>query len=150
VREEANSERAVALSPAFSVLAQQSQLILTASSDVGCTIGTSAYACIFSVDSFRRIGNNFDNSSLPKEWQGEYKMVEQNWQQLYHSAVLETDPVKMQERIDETEFAIRGRLHEFSLNHGGTPQENQAVVDALQALSVLRNEAAKWKSERAG
>ncbi len=77
-------------------------------------------------------------------------MVEQKWQQLYHSAILETDPEKMQERIDETESAIRGRLHEFSLNHGGTPQENQAVVDALHALDVLRNEAVKWKSERAG
>jgi len=46
---------------------------------------------------------------------------------------------------------IRARLHEFSLNHGGTPEENQAIVDALHGLDVLRKEVAAWHgSQRAG
>jgi hypothetical protein len=35
-------------------------------------------------------------------------------------------------------------LHEFSLNHGGTPEENQAIEDALHGLDILRKEVAEW------
>jgi hypothetical protein len=35
-------------------------------------------------------------------------------------------------------------LHEFSLNHGGTPEENQAIVDDLHGLDILREEVAAW------
>lgn len=72
------------------------------------------------------------------------------WEELYH-AVLETDQSKMQQRIDAVESAIQARMQEFSLNHGGTPEENQAMVDALNALSVLRKEVAAWQGlKRAG
>jgi len=66
------------------------------------------------------------------------------WQELYATALLETDWAKMEEKIQVAENAIRARLHEFSLNHGGTPEENQAIADALNGLSVLRKEIAVW------
>jgi len=60
------------------------------------------------------------------------------------AAVLETDWTKMEERILTAESALRERQHEFSLNHGGTPEETQALADTLDKLKVLRREAASW------
>ena len=31
------------------------------------------------------------------------------------------------------------------MNHGGTPEENQAIVDALHGLDILRKEVAAWQ-----
>lgn len=74
-----------------------------------------------------------------------------DWQKLYHLALLETDWSTIAERIQAAENGIRARLHEFSLNHGGTPEENQAITDALHGLDVLRKEVASWQgSKRAG
>jgi hypothetical protein len=73
------------------------------------------------------------------------------WQELYATALLETDWSKMEEKIQVTEKAIRVRLHEFSMNHGGTPEENQAIEDALSGLNVLRKDVAAWQgSKRTG
>ena len=72
------------------------------------------------------------------------------WQELYATALLETDWTKIEQKIQAAEHVIGARLHEFSLNHGGTPEENQAMVDALRALDVLREEGARQGSERAG
>jgi hypothetical protein len=73
------------------------------------------------------------------------------WQEFYYLAVLETDWSKMGNLIEAAESAIEARLHEFSLNHGGTSEENQAIVDALNGLKVLRQESADWRgSKRAG
>ena len=74
------------------------------------------------------------------------------WQELYAAALLETDWSKIiEEKIQVAENAIRARLHEFSMNHGGTPEENQAIEDALSGLNVLRKEVAAWQgSKRAG
>ena len=46
------------------------------------------------------------------------------WQELYATALLETDWSKIEEKIQVADNGIRARLHEFSLNHGGTPEEN--------------------------
>jgi hypothetical protein len=67
------------------------------------------------------------------------------WQELYASALLETDWLKIQGHIQVAENAIRMRLYEFSMNHGGTPEENQAVQDALHGLDILRKEVAEWR-----
>ena len=76
---------------------------------------------------------------------------QQNWQQLYHEAVLETDAERIQERIAAVESAIKKRLHDFSMDHGGTPEENRAIEDALRALDILRKETSEWReSKRAG
>ena len=75
--------------------------------------------------------------------------AEYNWEKLYHSAVLETDWSRIEERIEATEVAMQGRLHEFSLNHGGTPEENKAIARALDRLEILRREATAWQAKRA-
>jgi hypothetical protein len=56
--------------------------------------------------------------------------------------------LKIEGHIQVAENAIRMRLHEFSMDHGGTPEENQAVQDALHGLDILRKEVAAWR-ERA-
>jgi hypothetical protein len=66
------------------------------------------------------------------------------WQELYATAILETDWLKIEEKIQLAEDGIRTRLHEFSVNHGGTPEENQAIQDALHGLVTLRKEVAEW------
>jgi hypothetical protein len=62
--------------------------------------------------------------------------------------VLETDWLKIEEKIRVAENGITVRLHEFSMNHGGTPEENQAIEDALNGLIVLRKEVAAWQESK--
>jgi hypothetical protein len=66
------------------------------------------------------------------------------WHESYKAALLETDWSKMPERIQAAEAALSQRKREFELNHGGTPEENQAIADALRGLAVLRNDAVRW------
>ena len=72
-----------------------------------------------------------------------------DWEKLYQEAILETDWSKMEERIQAVDSAISARLHEFSLDHGGTPEENQRLRDALSGLTVLRREVVAWNSKTA-
>jgi hypothetical protein len=69
------------------------------------------------------------------------------WIEPYRAALLETDWSKMQERIQAAETALRQRKHEFDLNHGGTPEENHAIADAMRGLAVLRNDLVKWSEQ---
>ena len=62
------------------------------------------------------------------------------WQELYKAAVLEADDEKLQERIQAAKAAIDARLHQLQLDHGGAPDERQAISDALAGLNVLRSE----------
>jgi hypothetical protein len=70
------------------------------------------------------------------------------WHELYKAALLETDWSKMDERIRTAEAAIQARKREFDLNHGGTADESQAIMDAVRSLNVLRTEAAAWTLRR--
>jgi hypothetical protein len=81
---------------------------------------------------------------------GGYMDTEHSWQELYRTALLETDWSKIEEKIQAADNGIRSRLHEFSMDHGGTPEENQAIEDALNGLKVLRKDVAEWRSKRAG
>jgi hypothetical protein len=72
------------------------------------------------------------------------------WFGLYSAAVLETDWSKMEERLQAAESAIKARLHEFSLNHGGSPEENEAIRDCVGKLEVLRADVANWHSSKNG
>ena len=72
-----------------------------------------------------------------------------DWEKLYQEAILETDWSKIENLIQAAESAISARLHEFSLDHGGTPEENQRLRDALSGLTVLRREVVAWKSKTA-
>ena len=67
------------------------------------------------------------------------------WQELYRSAVLETDWREIEQRIEAAYAGMNARLREFSMNHGGTPEENQAIEDALHGLNVLRKDVAAWQ-----
>lgn len=70
------------------------------------------------------------------------------WQKFYRIAVLETDWSKIEEHIQVAENGIKARLHEFSMDHGGTPEENQAIGDALKRLDILRREVAAWHTSK--
>ena len=71
------------------------------------------------------------------------------WEKLYQAAILETDWSKIEEHMLAVDSALSERLHEFSVNHGGSPEENQRIEDALNGLSVLRREVVAWKSKTA-
>lgn len=78
-------------------------------------------------------------------------MTEYKWQEVYKAALLETDWSQMEGRIQAAEAALHERKTEFALNHGGTPEENQAIENALRGLGTLRAEVATWQgSKRAG
>jgi len=70
------------------------------------------------------------------------------WQALYATALLETDWSKIEVKIQAAENGIRTRLDEFSMNHGGTPEENQAIEDALHGLDTLRKDVAAWQGSK--
>jgi hypothetical protein len=90
-------------------------------------------------------GGNMEQTEY--EWQELYAY---GWEEVYASAVLETDWTKIEQKIQAADNVIRARLHELSLHHGGTPEENKAIADALHGLDTLRNEVATWqKSNRA-
>jgi hypothetical protein len=88
--------------------------------------------------------NNFANS-LGTAGGNMDIQTEYEWQELYASAVLETDWSKIKQKIQAAENEIRARLQELSMNHGGTPEENQAIEDALDGLETLQNEVATWQ-----
>jgi len=77
-------------------------------------------------------------SSMPKR--GTTMKADDVWQELYKAAVLETDDKNLPNRIRAAKAAIDARLHELQLDHGGTPEERQAITDALHGLTVLRSE----------
>ena len=70
------------------------------------------------------------------------------WYESYKAALLETDWSKMPERIQAAEAALSERKREIELNHGGTPEENQAIADAMRGLTVLRNDAVTWSEKQ--
>jgi hypothetical protein len=74
--------------------------------------------------------------------------LENDWQNLYQAAVLETDWAIIEERIKAVESAVEARLHEFSLDHGGTPEENQAIINAVTKLNILRADVARWRESK--
>lgn len=63
-----------------------------------------------------------------------------DWQKFYMAAVLETDDGKVPQRVREAKAAIDARLEVLQLDHGGTPEERQAIADALAGLNALRSE----------
>jgi hypothetical protein len=53
------------------------------------------------------------------------------------------------EQCIASEAAMKEKLHDFSLNHGGTPEENHAIEDAANALNVLKREVVVWRERHA-
>jgi hypothetical protein len=62
------------------------------------------------------------------------------WEESYKAAILETDDTKLSNRLHAAKGAIDTRLHEMQTDHGGPPEERQAITDALGGLNVLRRE----------
>jgi hypothetical protein len=51
-----------------------------------------------------------------------------------------TGAFRVKQHIRAAKAAIDTRLHELQMDHGGTPDERQAISDALEGLSILRRE----------
>jgi hypothetical protein len=73
-------------------------------------------------------------------WRGTAMSADYVWKDSYQAAILETDDKKLQKRLQAAKSAIDDRLHELQFDHGGTPEERQAITDALDGLNVLRRE----------
>jgi hypothetical protein len=71
-----------------------------------------------------------------------------NWQDSYKAALLETDWTKMVELVQAAESEIHKRRLELFKDHNGTHEEREAVVNALNGLSVLRMDAAAWRERQ--
>ena len=69
------------------------------------------------------------------------------WDESYKAAVLETDDTRMLDRLRAAKSAIDSRLHELQMDHGGTPEERQAITDALGGLQVLRRELERRRQD---
>jgi hypothetical protein len=67
------------------------------------------------------------------------KILYPDWQLQYRTALLELDPQKLPDRIDQAETAIFYRLQVLSQtpNHRA---ERQAIGDALASLRTLKRE----------
>ena len=70
------------------------------------------------------------------------------WYDSYKAVVLETDWTKMHDRIQSAESKINNRKRVLSEDHGGTPEERQAIANALNAMGTLRTEVADWQSRQ--
>ena len=66
------------------------------------------------------------------------------WQKTYHDALLEPNPQKLVQRVNEAETAILSRLQEIRIGPDNR-MEAHAIEDALTGLRVLKNETAKFK-----
>jgi len=63
-----------------------------------------------------------------------------DWLRLYEAAMLETDRLRLPGLIRAAQTAIDARVEELRSNHGDTPEETQALADALVGLNILRKE----------
>jgi hypothetical protein len=69
-----------------------------------------------------------------------------DWQKYYQEALLELDPARLPERIDQACQSIQGCMDLTSPN--SNPTQRRAWEDALANLRVLRREAAATASNR--
>jgi hypothetical protein len=66
------------------------------------------------------------------------------WREYYHAALLESDWTKVGKRIRTAESEIYKRRVVLSQDHGGTQEERDALVGAMNGLKVLRKDVAGW------
>ena len=74
----------------------------------------------------RRLGNSIDSGGT---------VPDVTWQALYRTALAESDPVKINGRIEAAKQAIHTRLQQ--LDESGDSRERQQLNDALGALLTL-------------
>ncbi len=71
-----------------------------------------------------------------------------SWHESYRAAVFEADWTRMPERLQVVQAEIRERQRVLSEDHGGTPEERQAIADALSGITVLGREASEWQNRQ--
>ena len=71
------------------------------------------------------------------------------WYESYKAVVLETDWTKMHDRIQSAECKMHDRQRELSADHGGTPEERQAILNALKRHAHPANRGSRL-AESAG
>jgi hypothetical protein len=60
------------------------------------------------------------------------------WPELYRAAMVELDPIKLRQRIEEAHEAIQRYREEInSSNPAGSAEEHQQMADALDNLRAL-------------
>jgi hypothetical protein len=59
------------------------------------------------------------------------------WEESYEAAMLGTDDKNLPNLLQAAKAAIDTRLHQLQFD-GGSPEERQAITDALGGLNVLR------------
>jgi hypothetical protein len=59
------------------------------------------------------------------------------WQERYREALMELSPEELSRRIDAAEKAIHQRIEELRGAAAVSPEEQQAIDDALRGLRVL-------------
>jgi hypothetical protein len=74
--------------------------------------------------------------------------LNQNWQQLYKTALFETNRNKVAERIVEAERVIAARARDLFKEPADMIEEQNALDDALYALHALKG-CLIWRDERA-
>jgi hypothetical protein len=63
-----------------------------------------------------------------------------DWQPEYEAALLELDHNTLEERILAARRAISNRVQVLAQDHFGSPEERQAMADALNFLAMLERE----------
>ena len=71
------------------------------------------------------------------------RSAKQDWEKLYRAAVLESDPSKVLQRIEDAEAAILERSRVLSKPPGNNEKEQDAITRALHILSLLRDAGEK-------
>jgi len=66
---------------------------------------------------------------------GEVAMPDPTWQALYRAALAESDPIRLNGRIEAARRAIRQRLEQ--VEDSGDTRQRQQLDDALYALFTL-------------
>ena len=72
------------------------------------------------------------------------------WYETYKAACWNRLVENGEERIQaaKSDLLIK-RKEQLSLDHGGTPEENQAIEEAIRSLEVLRKDAMSWSNRGA-
>ena len=74
--------------------------------------------------------------------------ISYSWYDSYKAALLETNWTRMVELVQKAESEVHKRRLELSQDHNGTPEEREAVINALNGLRVLRMDAAAWRERQ--
>ena len=70
------------------------------------------------------------------------------WQRMLHEALVEQDPERLKERVEEAEAAVFLRLQDLAHTQDG-PAERNALQDSSRALLALKIDTLKfphWKA----